>query len=97
VCGLAGYLLAQTLIFPGLGPTAYLFFESPESARSSPRNAVVGHWAATFSVALTGAALMLLDASPAGATVLIVSFGLLDSASQVASLAAGVLLVTVAE
>lgn len=130
VCGFAGYLLAQPLIFPSLGPTAYLFFESPMSARSSPRNAVVGHFvaiacgllslavfgvldnpsvlqegvtlarvgAATFSVAATGAVLMLLDAShpPAGATVLIVSLGLLDETSQIASLAAGVILVTVA-
>lgn len=130
VCGVAGYFLAQPLIFPSLGPTAYLFFESPRSARSSPRNAVIGHFvaigaglfslslfgvldnpsildegvtlarvgAATFSVATAGAALMLFDAShpPAGATVLIVSLGLLTSISQILSLAAGVLLVTAA-
>jgi CBS domain-containing membrane protein len=130
VCGLAGYLLAQPLIFPSLGPTAYLFFESPMSERSSVRNTLVGHFvaiacgfvalalfgllddpnvlregvtfarvgAATFSVALAGAALVMLDAShpPAGATVLIVSLGLLDELSQAVSLAAGVVLVTVA-
>lgn len=70
--------------------------EDPSVLQEGVTLARVG--AATFSVALTGAVLMLLGAShpPAGATVLIVSLGILDSASQVASLAAGVILITVA-
>lgn len=130
LCGLAGYFLAQPLIFPSLGPTAYLFFESPTSPRSSPRNAVIGHFVAilvgafslyvfgvfdnpsvlqegitlarvgcaTLSVALTGAVLLLLDAShpPAGATVLIVSLGLLSTPTEMTNLAIGVALITVA-
>jgi CBS-domain-containing membrane protein len=30
-------------VFPSLGPTAYLFFFSPKSEASSPRNAILGH------------------------------------------------------
>lgn len=130
VCGLAGYAVGQPLVFPSLGPTAYLFFETPLGERASVRNSLIGHgvallvgafsvllfglWGdpsvlqegvtlarvgvAAFSVALTGAALLLVRAShpPAGATVLIVSLGLLDSVTQIVSLAAGVVLVTAA-
>lgn len=129
VSGLAAYLLKQPLLFPSLGPTAFLFFESPMSARSSPRNTLIGHMAAVlagafslavfgllddpsilvenvtlaragagaFSVALTGAAQVLLRAShpPAGATVLIVSLGLLQKPSEMAVLMAGVVVLTV--
>lgn len=30
-------------VFPSLGPTAYLFFFSPQTESASPRNAVLGH------------------------------------------------------
>ncbi|MGI8650300.1 MAG: HPP family protein [Rubrobacter sp.] len=43
VSGLAAYLLRQPLIFPSLGPTAYLFFERPMSTGASPRNTLIGH------------------------------------------------------
>lgn len=54
--------------------------------------------AATFSVAVTGALLLLLDAAhpPAGASTLIVSLGLLATPPKVLAMAAGVLLLTVA-
>jgi CBS domain-containing membrane protein len=117
------------LIFPSLGPTAYLFFESPMSRRASPRDTLIGHLvailagafslvlfglldepsvlqegvtlarvgAATLSTALTGVVLLLLRAShpPAGATVLIVSLGLLLSPSEMLVLAVGVVILTV--
>jgi CBS domain-containing membrane protein len=54
--------------------------------------------AAALSLALTGAVLLLLRSShpPAGATVLIVSLGLLRTPSQMAMIMAGVVLLTVA-
>jgi hypothetical protein len=33
----------QPLLFPSLGPSAYLAFESPTQANSSVRNALLGH------------------------------------------------------
>lgn len=128
--GLVAALLGQPLIFPSLGPTAFLFFETPLDPRSSPRNTLIGHLigllagafslaifglvdapsilqegvtaarvgAAAFSVALTGGAQLLLKAShpPAGATVLIVSLGLLQTPREMGDLMAGVVLITIA-
>ncbi len=36
-------MTAQPMIFPSLGPTAFLFFTRPSSQSSSPRNAILGH------------------------------------------------------
>ncbi|MCH7868750.1 MAG: HPP family protein [Myxococcales bacterium] len=33
----------QPLLFPSLGPRAFLFFSQPSAAAASPRNAVLGH------------------------------------------------------
>lgn len=129
VSGLAAYLTKQPLLFPSLGPTAFLFFEQPMSAGVSPRNAVIGHLVAilagvlclalfglldapnvlvegvtlarigagAFSLALTGAVLLLLRAShpPSGATVLLVSLGLLKTPAEMAMIMAGVVILTV--
>ncbi len=126
--GLAAYLFEQPLLFPSLGPTAFLFFEYPLAAGASPRNTLVGHLVAvlagalslaifglldhpsvlqegmtlarvgagTLSTALTGAVLLLLKAShpPAGASVLIVSLGLLQTPREMVALMAGVVLLT---
>ena len=35
----------QPLIFPSLGPSAFLFFYTPSAPTSSPRNAILGHGA----------------------------------------------------
>lgn len=43
VSGLAGLLLHLPWLFPSLGPTVMLFFESPEQKASRPLNALVGH------------------------------------------------------
>lgn len=43
VAGLAAWLMRRPLIFPSLGPTVFVVFESPMEPESSPRNTVVGH------------------------------------------------------
>ncbi len=130
VSGLAAYLAKQPLLFPSLGPTAFLFFEQPLGRQSSPRNTLIGHLvavlagalclalfgllddpsilqegvtlarvaAAALSLALTGAVLLMLRAShpPAGATVLIVSLGLLRTPTEMGAIVVGVALLTVA-
>jgi CBS-domain-containing membrane protein len=62
-------MLTRTpMVFPSLGPTAFLFFFTPQSPTASPRHALIGHaiglacgWGA---LAVTG----LLHAPPALAT-----------------------------
>jgi CBS-domain-containing membrane protein len=43
VCGLVGVWLRQPWLFPSLGPTVMLFFESPRNPSARPKNALVGH------------------------------------------------------
>jgi hypothetical protein len=129
VSGTAALVLKQPLLFPSLGPTLYLFFETPMARQASPRNALIGHFvalvvgflsvwafgllhapsvieqgatparvgAAALSLALTEALLILLRAehAPAGATVLIVSLGLLSTPGRVLVMAASIVLLTV--
>lgn len=40
---LAALVTGQALIFPSLGPTAFLFFYTPLTPAASPRNAITGH------------------------------------------------------
>ncbi len=40
---LLALLTRSPFVFPSLGPTAYLFFFSPQTESASPRNAVLGH------------------------------------------------------
>ncbi|MGK5498132.1 HPP family protein [Streptomyces sp. URMC 125] len=128
-CGLVGLLVRQPFLFPSLGPTVMLFFESPRQPAAAPRNTLIGHGAAilagaaclvlfgltdappvtqqgitaarigaaALSVALTALVLKLLDAPhpPAGATTLIISLGILTSASELLAMALAVVLVTV--
>jgi CBS domain-containing membrane protein len=58
ISGLAAYLARQPLLFPSLGPTAFLFFEQPMAETSSPRNTLIGHavaiGAGAFSLAVFG-------------------------------------------
>ncbi|TAN21664.1 MAG: HPP family protein [Acidobacteria bacterium] len=109
IMALVGMLMHTPDIFPSLGPTAFLFFFTPDSPTASPRNTIYGHaigiacgyftlvvfglthappatqvmgfhrlLAASLSLALTGALMILLKAAhpPAGATTLIVSLGI---------------------
>lgn len=41
--GTMGLLLHQPWLFPSLGPTVMLFFESPQQRASRPLNVLVGH------------------------------------------------------
>lgn len=41
--GVVGLVAAQPWLFPSLGPTVMLFFESPEQPSSRPLNTIVGH------------------------------------------------------
>src|SRR4051794_15528715 len=41
--GLA-WLLDEPLVFPSLGATAFLFFETPMAEVASPRNTIIGHY-----------------------------------------------------
>ncbi len=58
VSGFGAYLFNQPLLFPSLGPTVFLVFETPMAAGASPRNTIIGHFVAIgvgiFSLALFG-------------------------------------------
>jgi len=41
--GLWSYLVKQPLVFPSLGATAFLIFETPMAEVASPRNTIIGH------------------------------------------------------
>jgi hypothetical protein len=43
IAGAVGLLLEQPWLFPSLGPTVMIFFESPRQRSSRPLNTVVGH------------------------------------------------------
>jgi CBS domain-containing membrane protein len=61
VSGLAAYFAGQPLLFPSLGPTAFLFFEQPLAEMSSPRNTLIGYLVAVLAGALSLAVFGLLD------------------------------------
>ena len=56
--GLWAWLFKQPLLFPSLGATAFLFFETPTAEVGTPRNAIIGHFvgivAAVVSLAIFG-------------------------------------------
>ena len=129
VPGVVGLVSHQPWLFPSLGPTVMLFFESPEQPSARPINTLVGHGvgiaagvlclavfglngrppapvaglsagyvaAAVTSVAITTIVLTLvkLPHPPAGASTLIVSLGILSSASEILTMAGAVVLITV--
>ena len=41
--GALAWLLEEPLVFPSLGATAFLFFETPMAEVASPRNTIIGH------------------------------------------------------
>jgi CBS domain-containing membrane protein len=49
ISGLAAHLLRQPLLFPSLGPTVFLIFETPLSPPASPRNTLIGHGVALLA------------------------------------------------
>ncbi|MHC6591843.1 HPP family protein [Arthrobacter sp. C152] len=79
--GLVGLLLHLPWLFPSLGPTVMLFFESPEQKASRPVNTVVGHGVGLVAGALCLYAFGLQDQPSApvgGLTALHVLSGVLS-------------------
>src|SRR5436305_1722969 len=63
--GLSGtwaYLVKQPLVFPSLGATAFLIFETPMAEVGTPRNTIVGHSVGVLAGAASLAIFGLLDA-----------------------------------
>jgi CBS-domain-containing membrane protein len=60
VSGFAAFLFNQGLLFPSLGPTVFLFFETPMAEMASPRNTLIGHFVAVLAGALSLAIFGLL-------------------------------------
>ena len=117
------------LVFPSVGPTAFLLFASPETASACPRNTLCGHAigilcgygalclmglqhapsamlegvnlarviAAASSLAFTGALMILFRVvhSPAGATTLIISLGLITDPLYLLAIGAAVALIVI--
>lgn len=64
VLAVLAYWMDSPLVFPSLGPTAFLLFHRPLSRAASPRNAIVGHSLAILFGWLSLALFGLLDISP---------------------------------
>ncbi|ROP35757.1 HPP family protein [Saccharothrix texasensis] len=62
IIGALAALTGQPLLFPSLGPTAYLLFATPTHPAASPRNAVLGHLVGIASGACGLAAFSLWQA-----------------------------------
>ena len=82
IIGAAAMMTGQPLVFPSLGPSAFLFFSQPTAAASSPRNAILSHgsgiligWA-TYGLFSVAVPLDPLTAQVAAATL---SLGLISA------------------
>jgi len=51
--GLWAWLFNEPLLFPSLGATAFLFFETPTAEVGTPRNAIIGHGVAIGAAVLS--------------------------------------------
>jgi CBS domain-containing membrane protein len=60
--GLWAYLVKQPLVFPSLGATAFLIFETPLAEVGTPRNTIIGHMVGVAAGAASLALFGLLDA-----------------------------------
>jgi CBS domain-containing membrane protein len=65
LAGLLAWAFDEPLIFPSLGPTAYLFFETPMAEAASPRNTIIGHGVAVLAALLALVVFGVLDADSA--------------------------------
>ncbi len=63
--GVAAWAFDEPLLFPSLGATAFLFFETPMADVASPRNAIIGHGVAIVAAVVALAVFGLLDAPSA--------------------------------
>ncbi|HUA06714.1 MAG TPA: HPP family protein [Solirubrobacteraceae bacterium] len=60
--GLWAYIVKQPLVFPSLGATAFLIFETPMAEVGTPRNTIIGHSVGVLAGVLSLAIFGLLDA-----------------------------------
>jgi CBS domain-containing membrane protein len=60
--GLWAYIVKQPLVFPSLGATAFLIFETPMAEVGTPRNTIIGHSVGVAAGVLSLAFFGLLDA-----------------------------------
>jgi CBS domain-containing membrane protein len=60
--GLWAYVVKEPLVFPSLGATAFLIFETPMAEVGTPRNTIVGHLVGILAGALSLAIFGLLNA-----------------------------------
>lgn len=60
--GLWAWIVKQPLVFPSLGATAFLIFETPMAEVGSPRNTIIGHSVGVAAGALSLAIFGLLHA-----------------------------------
>jgi CBS-domain-containing membrane protein len=65
ISGLAAWGFDEPLLFPSLGATAFLIFETPMAEVGTPRNTVIGHVVGILAAALSLAIFGLLDAPSA--------------------------------
>jgi CBS domain-containing membrane protein len=63
--GVAAWAFNEPLLFPSLGATAFLFFETPMAEIASPRNAIIGHVVAVLAAVVALTLFGLLDAPSA--------------------------------
>ena len=63
--GVAAWAFDEPLLFPSLGATAFLFFETPMAEIASPRNAIIGHVVAVIAAVVALTLFGLLDAPSA--------------------------------
>jgi len=63
--GTAAWAFDEPLLFPSLGATAFLFFETPMAEVASPRNAIIGHGLAVLAAIVGIAVFGLIDAPSA--------------------------------
>jgi CBS domain-containing membrane protein len=90
--GLSGtwaYVAKQPLLFPSLGATAFLIFETPMAEVGSPRNTIIGHSVGVAAAVLSLAIFGLLDAPSVYVTG--VSVGRIGAIALSVALTGGVL------
>lgn len=85
----AAVLTRQPLIFPSLGPTAFLLFYTPTAPAASPRNTICGHAIGASAGYLSLVLFGLTDAAPALATE--VSWARVGAAALSLGLTSGVM------
>lgn len=62
---LAAAITGEPLIFPSLGPTAFLLFYTPRAPAASPKNTLIGHFVGAASGYLALVLFGLTDSGPA--------------------------------